>query len=65
MDWKDKHGAEKRFDLLKLLWEKKDLLIVEGKKTKLGVNNDLFEKSKSIKRIKAYYCTSSKCFFCL
>lgn len=51
MDWKDKHGAEKRFDLLKLLWEKKDLLIVEGKKTKLGVNNDLFEKSKSIKRI--------------
>lgn len=51
MDWKDKCGAEKRFDLLKLLWEKKDLLIVEGEKTKLGVNNNLFENSKSIKRI--------------
>lgn len=51
MDWIDKQGAKKRFDLLKSLWEKKDIIIVEGKNTKLGVGNDLFDNTKSIKRI--------------
>lgn len=41
------------FDELKKVWAGKDLLIVEGKKTKLGVGNDLFANAKSIKRILA------------
>jgi glycosyltransferase family protein len=36
---------------LKQIWEKKKLLIIEGEKSRLGVGNDLFNNSKSIKRI--------------
>lgn len=35
---------------LKQIWELKELLIIEGEKTRLGVGNDLFNNSKSIKR---------------
>lgn len=51
MDWKNKSDSAKKFDLLKLLWNDKDILIVEGENTKLGVNNDLFMNAKSIIRI--------------
>lgn len=36
---------------LKKIWNNKDLLIVEGKYSRLGVGNDLFDNAKSIKRI--------------
>ena len=39
------------FPLLMELWKDQDLIIVEGEKTCLGVANDLFSSSKSIKRI--------------
>ena len=35
----------------KKIWDKKDLLIVEGEYTKLGVGNDLFSNVNSIRRI--------------
>lgn len=50
-------GVEKRDDSqriienLKLLWDDKKVLIVEGKYTKMGIGNDLFLKAKEIKRI--------------
>lgn len=37
----------------KEIWCDRNLLIVEGEKTRLGVGNDLFKNSKSIKRILA------------
>lgn len=46
-------NAEKIFPLLKELWAGQDVLIVEGEKTRLGIGNDLFTNTKSIKRILA------------
>lgn len=43
--------AKKTFDSLKELWENKNILIVEGAQTRMGVGNDLLTNSKSIKRI--------------
>ena len=44
------HGV-RIFPMLKQLWEGRDILFVEGEKTRLGVGNDLFENAHSIKRV--------------
>lgn len=49
--WKTKKNADIMFPRLKGLWAGKDIIIVEGVKTRLGVGNDLFTCAKSIKRI--------------
>lgn len=49
--WKTSKNADIMFPRLKKLWEGKDIIIVEGVKTRLGVGNDLFSGAKSIKRI--------------
>ena len=51
MPYKNKNKAKEYFALWKKLWEQRDLLIVEGEKTRLGVGNDLFDNTHSIKRI--------------
>jgi glycosyltransferase family protein len=51
MEIKDKSNILNYIKKLKQIWEKKDLLIIEGEKSRLGVGNDLFNNSKSIKRI--------------
>ncbi|MGP1436128.1 MAG: SP_1767 family glycosyltransferase [Phocaeicola sp.] len=51
MPYKDKSIADKCFILWKQIWNSKDLLIIEGEKTRLGVGNDLFNNAKSIQRI--------------
>lgn len=53
IDWKTSERAEKTFPILKSLWENRDIIIVEGDQTRLGVGNDLFDGAKSIKRILA------------
>ena len=35
----------------KKIWNNRNILIVEGEKTRLGIGNDLFDNSKSIQRI--------------
>ncbi len=52
-DYRECGKSEQWFNELKKVWKDKDLLIVEGEKTKLGVGNDLFSNTKSIKRILA------------
>lgn len=42
-----------RFENLKKIWNNKKCVFVEGKQTRLGVGNDLFQNTKSIKRILA------------
>ena len=44
-------APKRRFDALKKIWEGRDLLIIEGEKSRLGVGNDLFANAKSIVRI--------------
>jgi glycosyltransferase family protein len=51
IDMKDKSKVPDYIKKLKQIWEKRDLLIIEGEKSRLGVGNDLFNNSKSIKRI--------------
>ena len=51
MDYKDKTNAGKYVEKLKSLWDKKDVLIVEGEFSRLGVGNDLFNNMNSIQRI--------------
>ena len=50
-DWKRIEHAERVFAKLKLIWESRDILIVEGEQTRLGVGNDLLSNASSIKRI--------------
>jgi len=50
-DTSDRESAYKRINNLKRIWDNKNILIVEGEKTKLGVGNDLFNTSKKIRRI--------------
>lgn len=47
----DKDLSSKRIALIKRLWENRDIIFVEGKDTKLGVGNDLFDNPASIRRI--------------
>lgn len=46
-------------DRWKKIWDNKDLLIIEGEFTRLGVGNDLFDNSRSIKRL---ICPSKNAF---
>ncbi|MDD6276725.1 MAG: SP_1767 family glycosyltransferase [Clostridia bacterium] len=41
------------YNKMKKIWENKDIVIIEGEKSRLGVGNDLFDGAKSIKRILA------------
>ena len=51
MPYQDKSAVTSYFDLWKQIWHNRDLLIVEGEKTRLGIGNDLFSNVKSIQRI--------------
>lgn len=53
MDYEDKSKCGEWFDKIKQVWEGRDIVIIEGKYSKLGVGNDLFDNSKSIERILA------------
>lgn len=51
IDYKDRKYSERQFNNLKRIWNGRNILIVEGEKTKLGIGNDLFNNSNSIRRI--------------
>ena len=44
---------QKRFNKLKRIWNDRNVIIVEGVESRIGVMNDLFDNAKSIKRIEA------------
>ncbi len=50
-DYQNKKEATEHFKKIIKIWENKDILIVEGENSKLGINNTLFSNTKSIKRI--------------
>ena len=49
--FKDKSNCKTWFKKIKTIWINRDIVIVEGKKSRLGIGNDLFNNTKSIKRI--------------
>lgn len=51
IDYSDREFSHQNFLNLKRIWDQKDIVFVEGEKTKLGIGNDLFDNAKSIKRI--------------
>lgn len=53
MPYKDKSIAVRVVNLWKQVWNERDLLIVEGEKSRLGVGNNLFDNARNIKRILA------------
>lgn len=53
MDYKDKRNAGNKFQALKLIWKDRDVLVVEGTKSRFGVGNDLLSNTRSVKRILA------------
>lgn len=51
LEFDNKENTGKYFSLLKEIWDNRNVVIVEGKLTRLGVGNDLFENTSSIQRI--------------
>lgn len=49
--WKDKSKEKEILDNLQKAWENKNLVVVEGEKTRCGVGNDLFSNASSVQRI--------------
>lgn len=51
IDYKCKSFAREKYTNLKRIWEKKEVVIVEGSKSKVGLGNDLLSNATSVKRI--------------
>ena len=51
MDLVDKSLSNMYFKNIKNLWDKRDVLIVEGVNSRSGVGNDLFDNANSVERI--------------
>lgn len=51
VDIKDKSECDKSVLLIKQIWDGRDVLIVEGTESRLGVGNDLFDNVASIRRV--------------
>lgn len=52
-DYEDKSHSKGYFEKLMRIWEGREVLLVEGEKSRLGVGNNLFEKTLRIERILA------------
>lgn len=51
MDYKDKSQCAERLENIKKIWDGRDVVIVEGKLTRMGFGNDLLNNTKTVKRI--------------
>lgn len=51
LDMKDKTESRNILDSWQMLWKDRDITIIEGDKTMMGVGNSLFQGARSIKRI--------------
>lgn len=51
--FKNKTHSQNYFEKLMKIWEDRNVLIIEGEKSRLGVGNDLFSKAKNVERILA------------
>ena len=51
MDFAQKTQCGKWFHDMQAIWQDRNIIFIEGEKSRLGVGNDLFHNAKSIKRI--------------
>lgn len=51
IDYIDKSECLNKINNIKRIWNNREIIIIEGKKTKLGVGNNLFDNVKSLNRI--------------
>lgn len=51
IEYKNKENIQDYIEFLKKIWEKRDILIIEGEYSRIGVGNNLFNNTNSIKRI--------------
>lgn len=58
MDFKSKRECGKWFHDMKGIWEGRDIIFIEGEKSRLGVGNDLFDNAQSIHRILCPPCNA-------
>ncbi len=49
----DKELSASYFNMIKKLWSERNVFIIEGSKSRLGVGNDLFHSARSIQRVLA------------
>lgn len=59
LNFKDKERAEKIFKGMMEIWQNKEIVLIEGFGSRMGVGNDLFKNTKSLKRI---LCPSENAF---
>lgn len=59
MDYENKSDSNNRFMQLRQLWDHRDIVIVEGERSMIGVGNDLLNNCKSIRRV---LCPSKNAF---
>lgn len=62
MDYIHKEDAARWFHDLKDIWKERDVVFIEGENSRLGVGNDLFKNTRSIRRI---LCPSKDAFDCI
>lgn len=51
MDFASKDASPKWFHDMKAIWKDRDIVFIEGEKTRLGIGNDLFDNVRSVRRI--------------
>ena len=51
MDQADKSLSYLRFEKIKKVWDKQDVIFIEGDQSRLGVGNDLFDNAQSVQRV--------------
>lgn len=49
----DTSKSKMLFEKFKSLWEDRDILLVEGEKSRVGIGNDLFDNARTIRRVLA------------
>lgn len=51
IDYTSRKFSKRAFENIKRIWNERDVIIVEGENSKLGIGNDLFNNVSTIKRI--------------
>ena len=53
IDFVDKSQCSKNFELVMRIWDGRNIVLIEGEKSRLGMGNDLFSNAASVQRILA------------
>lgn len=54
IEYHDRDRSTRQLNLLKKIWDGRDVVIVEGAQSRTGVGNDLYDNAKSLQRILGY-----------